>query len=300
MRRRIILFIFLTSLFGIFNTCGTPAYAADETLTVNAAWADGDLLKINVTDINGINSSLALKLSDYVKDSQNEYISIQAVDLAGNKSSVIQVKNPYYVPISEAAVTNGEIPGITLEIKPVETTQSSDEEAIPTGKPFTPAGSGTVMDNVTDGDGKEFFSIKTDDGDVFYLIIDRQRNSDNVYLLNAVSEDDLLALAQKNGKTITTISTSESVTTTEQKQLSNTTVPESKSKTGGLNSGTVIFIIIAVLGVGIAGWYFKIYKNKKKIPDSSEDDDFGDNPEEIDESDDDLDFKNGEDGDSDE
>ncbi|MCL2775408.1 MAG: DUF4366 domain-containing protein, partial [Oscillospiraceae bacterium] len=185
----------------------------------------------------------------------------------------------------------------TLEIKPVETTQTADEEAIPTGKPFTPAGSGTVMDNVTDGDGKEFFSITTDDGNVFYLIIDRQRNSDNVYLLNAVSEDDLIALAQKNGKTIGNTKT-EQITTITQTNPATTAASDTKEKTGGMNSGTVIFIIIAVLGVGGAGYYFKIYKNKKKTSDSDED--YDDNPDETAESDDDLGFENGEDGDSDE
>jgi hypothetical protein len=40
-----------------------------------------------------------------------------------------------------------------------------------------------------------------DDG-VFYLIIDRQRNTENVYFLNAVTEEDLIALAEKNGRTI--------------------------------------------------------------------------------------------------
>jgi len=293
----------MTSLTFILNACGTPAYAADETLTVNAAWADGDLLKINVTDINGVNSSLALKLSDYMKDSQNEYISIQAVDLSGNKSDVIQVKNPYYVPASETADTTNTNPGITLEIKPVETTQPVDEEAIPTGKPFTPAGSGTVMDNVTDGDGKEFFSITTDDGNVFYLIIDRQRNSDNVYLLNAVSEDDLIALAQKNGKTTGTTST-EQITTTMQTEPVTTAMSNDKSKTGGVNSGTVIFVIIAVLGVGGAGYYFKIYKNKSNKKSADIDDSDGDIDDITDESDkndvNDYDNYDIEDGDSDE
>ena len=65
-----------------------------------------------------------------------------------------------------------------------------------TAKPFTPDGTGTVVDNATDEDGKEFFTITTPSENVFYLVIDRQRTEDNVYFLNAVTEKDLMALAE--------------------------------------------------------------------------------------------------------
>jgi len=61
--------------------------------------------------------------------------------------------------------------------------------------PFTPTGTGTVIDAATDADGKEFYTIITPAENVFYLVIDRQRETENVYFLNAVTEADLLALA---------------------------------------------------------------------------------------------------------
>lgn len=61
--------------------------------------------------------------------------------------------------------------------------------------PFTPDGTGTVVDNATDQDGKEFFTITTAEEAVFYLVIDRQRETENVYFLNAVTVADLMALA---------------------------------------------------------------------------------------------------------
>ena len=75
-----------------------------------------------------------------------------------------------------------------------ETEPPAAEET--TTKPFTPDGTGTVVDNVTDEDGKEFFTITTPSENVFYLVIDRQRTENNVYFLNAVTEKDLLALAE--------------------------------------------------------------------------------------------------------
>ena len=56
-----------------------------------------------------------------------------------------------------------------------------------------------MIDNAfgTSGESvREFFTISTPDENVFYLVIDRQRGSENVYFLNAVTESDLLALAE--------------------------------------------------------------------------------------------------------
>ena len=75
-----------------------------------------------------------------------------------------------------------------------ETTPPAATETV--AKPFTPDGTGTVVDNATDEDGKEFFTITTPSENVFYLVIDRQRTEENVYFLNAVTEKDLLALAE--------------------------------------------------------------------------------------------------------
>jgi len=54
------------------------------------------------------------------------------------------------------------VPWVGLE--PVE---SLPVEQPPDPKPFTPEGTGTVLDNATDEDGKEFFTITTADEAVF-------------------------------------------------------------------------------------------------------------------------------------
>jgi len=85
------IFTLLTLMLCMSVLC-VPVFASDggeALLTVNAAWVDGDMLRINVADANGVSSALALNLSDYVSNTENsEYISIQAVDLAGNKSGL--------------------------------------------------------------------------------------------------------------------------------------------------------------------------------------------------------------------
>lgn len=87
--------------------------------------------------------------------------------------------------------------------------QSNETEAAPAeskpeekvSNPFTPNGTGTVVDEATDEDGKEFYTITTPEENVFFLIIDKQRDTENVYFLNAVTESDLLALAEKDSDT---------------------------------------------------------------------------------------------------
>ena len=61
---------------------------------------------------------------------------------------------------------------------------------------LTPDGTGTVVDNVTNEDSAEFFTIFTEDGSEFFLIVDRQQQSDNVYLLNTVTVEDLVEFTQ--------------------------------------------------------------------------------------------------------
>ena len=55
-----------------------------------------------------------------------------------------------------------------------------------------------MVDNATDKEGKEFYTITTPDENIFYLVIDKQKTTDNVYFLNAVTEADLLPLAEKS------------------------------------------------------------------------------------------------------
>ena len=279
MIRRMILAVFVISLLGILTTCGAPAFAADETLTVTAAWVDGDMLHINVTDVNGDESSFEMRLSDYVSDADNkEYISIQAVDLMGNASAVFEIRNPNYVPIPPTDDT----PIIVITSESLDTDEPSVSAIPPGGNPFTPDGTGTVIDNAHDGDGKEFFTIGTEDGNIFYLIIDRHRTTDNVYFLNAVTEEDLISLAQRSGREISSGGDTDGsisvIPTPEQPESPPTTTPEPEVEPPVLpppddnNSSMIIFVIIAAAAAGGAGYYFKIVKGRKNLYDDDEDD----------------------------
>ena len=81
----------------------------------------------------------------------------------------------------------------------VEEEEPTEEEKIP----FTIAGNGEVEDNIVDDPSKEFFTVKTKDGNTFFLVIDRARTSENVYMLSMIDEYDLqefLDDEERNGK----------------------------------------------------------------------------------------------------
>lgn len=172
--------------------------------------------------------------------------------------------------------------------EPAEETAPETEEET-TAKPFTPEGTGTVVDNATDGDGKEFFTITTPSENVFYLIIDRQRDGQNVYFLNAVTEKDLLALAEKDPEPEVTEPVMEPEPETEPP-----TEPEPEpepEKTSGFPMGNVLMIVAVLLLGGGAGYYFKVYRPKHEAPDmDNEEYDYEDDPygdiEEIEETED--------------
>jgi hypothetical protein len=259
---------------------GTAAYAANdpvdeiisaitENLTIDAVWLTGDILNIEVTDkLTGLNQTLRLPLDEYAGNS--EYVSVQAVDRNGNVSNTIQFRNPFYIPGADTTETPGES-GIPAD--------GLSPGGVNPSRPFTPDGTGTVIDNVTDGDGKEFFSIETEDGNVFYLIVDRQRSSENVYLLNAVTEEDLMSLAKEgDGKSGGTsgipAETPAPATPAAPTEPAEPEPPATPANSGGMGSGSIIFIVIGVIVVGGAGYYFKIVKPKKQAADDGGYDDY--------------------------
>ena len=181
---------------------------------------------------------------------------------------------------------------------------NSQESAssIPEGA-FTPDGTGTVLDEASGEDGdKQFYTITTEAGNVFYLIVDGKRDSNNVYFLNAVTESDLMALAEKDSEnSASSIPSAEVCTCTEKcvagevdtacpvcrndlkgctgkeagpSEAEEPAEPEKPEKGGSV--GTVLFIVIALLAVCGAGYYVKIVRPKQQTEDEEfEDDGYG-------------------------
>jgi len=231
----------------------------DETLTIGDVKLSGDMLSFTVTDKeSGLIQEVEVNILDYY-DLFSEYITIEVQNHDGKKTQAFQIRNPYYVPGQQPPSDNeiDDLPDYT--------------------NPFTPDGTGTVVDNADSSEGKEFFTVETPDGNIFYLVIDRHRTAENVYLLNAVTEQDLLSLAEidevpERNSPVIPIEPVEPEPVVPDEPES-----EDPEKSG---NGTMIFIIIAVITVGIAGYYFKIVRPKQNA-DIYDDDDDEDDEEEI-------------------
>ena len=318
-----------------------------EAPTVRAG-IDGELLRVEASDdLSGVdqiyvcgnafsdlnNGTLDVRLKDYADNYQQ--ITIQATDNAGNKSTMTQMRNPYYeepkketgdgsasatnptaqAPASQnpAALSNAPgaaasgggtaVPGSqkgsgSVSGQPAkpggsgqtlkEDTEGKDPSAVSPAaieetedNPFTPEGSATVVDNATDSQGKEFYTIMTPDENVFYLVIDKQRDSENVYFLNAVTESDLMALAQKDTQNPA------AATATEPEKPPKETEPvteppaqpekpqeEQEPPAPKSNNGILLLALAAAFAAGGLGYYFKVYKPKHELDDAEDIDDF--------------------------
>jgi hypothetical protein len=158
-------------------------------------------------------------------------------------------------------------------------------------KPLTPDGTGTVIDNVTNEDGKEFFTVTTPSKHVFYLIIDRQKNAENVYFLDAVTDKDLLALAKSDNEDVSGSSSSKTASAPETSSAPTVSTPTvssvSRPEKQNNSAGIAAVAVLAAVFVGAEVWFFKFRKPGKKDknkPDPNDSDDADDEDDEDEES----------------
>lgn len=299
--------------------------AADDNSGVEAVYIDE----------NRVNSLTDGKASVILKDyaGKEKSVSVYAVDYAGNHSETVKFDNPYYTESKPEAQTSTkpaqtQSAGTEAQTKPSGSsggstntasgnagnasaensgnadtgdTQEENTSSIPEGA-FTPDGSASVLDEAQEtADDKQFYTITTEAGNVFYLIIDGKRDSQNVYFLNGVTEADLMALAEKGDGSMSVIPAGDTCTCTEKCEAgkvrtdcpvckndltgcvgketkpSEPEQPETeqpKKDTGSI--GTIIFVVLALLAVGGIGYYVKIVRPKQQAADEEfEDDGYG-------------------------
>lgn len=299
--------------------------AADDNSGVEAVYIDENRIN-SLTD-----GKACVILKDYA--GKEKSVSVYAVDYAGNRSETVKFDNPYCTEPKPEAQTSTkpaqtQSAGTTAQTKPSGSsgastntasgnagntsaensgsadtgdTQEENTSSIPEGA-FTPDGSASVLDEAQGtADDKQFYTITTEAGNVFYLIIDGKRDSQNVYFLNGVTEADLMALAEKGDGTMSVIPAGDTCTCTEKCEAGKVRTdcpvckndltgcvgkeakpsepeqpePEQPKKDTG-STGTIIFVVIALLAVGGIGYYVKIVRPKQQAADEEfEDDGYG-------------------------
>ncbi len=179
---------------------------------------------------------------------------------------------------------------------PASASMDSENKPDTTPRGFTPKGNATVVDDVKTENEKEFFTISTPNENIFYLIVDRARESENVYFLNEVTEQDLFSLTSaKTPKETALPEQKEPVCTCTQKcamgmvnvqcelcsvnlkKCVGTTIDtketqETETKRGEIptEKGTLIFSIIGIVIAIVVGYYFKVYRPKQEYIDDDD------------------------------
>jgi len=96
--------------------------------------------------------------------------------------------------ISELQAPASEV--ITADPEPPEDNNGAGVSETPIRKPVT-EGNGTLLEDVTDDDiNRQFITVRSKGGNIFYIVIDYDNNRENVYFLNAVDDFDLLSFSE--------------------------------------------------------------------------------------------------------
>jgi ribosomal protein L12E/L44/L45/RPP1/RPP2 len=146
-----------------------------------------------------------------------------------------------------------------------------------------PKGNAQLVDDVSDNENLQFITVTARDGNVFYFVIDKGAQSENVYFLNTVDESDLEALVEKSDKKPTSTAKPEQTENTAETDSTENDKKNTDSKTEKTeqpeqnrpknNSG--LFIILALAAAaGIGGYYYKVVLPKKKLEQADDLDDF--------------------------
>ena len=156
------------------------------------------------------NNTLNVRLQK--ADTSYEYFTLQAKDKAGNMSEIYKVGNPSLpadgtaskptsatATVTEHQTTNETA---TAPTEPENTGNETDTEADTGRVQGESSASGMTTGTVQDKGGKEFYTIKTKSDKVFYLIVDKDKTDENVYLLTEVGENDLLNFTDTNMVTL--------------------------------------------------------------------------------------------------
>ena len=163
--------------------------------------------------------------------------------------------------------------------------QSNDNSAqtetvIEDNRTLTPKGNAQLVDDISDNENLQFITVTARDGTVFYFVIDKGAQSENVYFLNTVDESDLEALVEKSDKKPTATAKPEQTENTAETDLTENDTKDKTEKSEQQeqrqpknNSGLFIILVLAA-AAGVGGYYYKVILPKKKLEQADDLDDF--------------------------
>ena len=141
---------------------------------------------------------------------------------------------------------------------------------------FSTPGNAQLVDDKENDDTKQFLTIQTKKGNTFYMVIDRSSNTENVYMMSLVDENDLAEFLDETEKEKETEESTVVIPETTPAAEEETEVK--KEEKSGMNvKGLAAIVVAAILGfAGIA-----VYKKHGRSKDEdyvSEQLEFSDGP----------------------
>ena len=265
------------------------------------------LLVLAITSMIGINFVTTVFASDISGELEREFvIDVNSPESAKDKEDniIVDVNKPSLNP---AETGNGFV---------VDVNKPKEESTITKENPYEPSdpsqARGTITESVgvdnkeyprrseiadvreeasggqmrerPKADAREFLTFQTKSGKVFHLIINHDEPDSNVQLLTEVSEQDLLNMIEqdeeRNGISKVKEEPKKEVVKKEEPEIDEPEKEDSK--------GSFLIVLLILVGVGGAGYYFKFVKSKEEGFDDFEDDEipndddfFSNNDEEI-------------------
>ncbi|RBP42807.1 CD1107 family mobile element protein [Garciella nitratireducens] len=265
------------------------------------------LLILAITSMIGINFVTTVFASDISGELEREFvINVNSSESAKDKEDniIVDVNKPSFNP---AETGNGFV---------VDVNKPKEESTITKENPYEPSdpsqARGTITESVgvdnkeyprrsevadireeasggqmrerPKADAREFLTFQTKSGKVFHLIINHDEPDSNVQLLTEVSEQDLLNMIEqdeeRNGISKVKEEPKKEVVKKEEPGIEEPEKEDSK--------GSFLIVLLILVGVGGAGYYFKFVKSKEDGFDDFEDDEipndddfFSNNDEEI-------------------
>ena len=174
--------------------------------------------------------------------------------------------------------------------------------AVAETQPLTPDGNLEIVDDILHED-KQFITVTSRSGAEFYIVIDRSRDSDNVYFLNQVDDVDLFALLEEDSAascsckekcTVGAVNSDCLVCRMDMKsckgkvsEVKSEPISDSESvKTEKKSDIFPVILVVGVIGGGAVIGFLKLRKNKPKaasVPDfdDTDDEDFAEDETEV-------------------
>lgn len=272
---------------GIQITTGTDKKEPEQTGTVTTNGG-----RLNVRTGAGLDKTAFTQLPNgttvEVVGTDGDWIKILLPERIG------YVHSDYLTVSEKEAAATGE-GGFSLSIDPEEI--ASLLELFNGGgasAALSPDGNLSLIDDIGSAakNGKQFITVETKNGNVFYLIIDRDdEGKETVHFLNQVDEADLLTLME-DGETVApaaacictakckagAVNTNCPVCKTnmtecsgpepQEPQPEEPDAPEEETKGGA--GGLIVFLLVALAGGGAALYYFKFKKPKAETTGSDD------------------------------